>query len=70
MIDRSGSMYWGDGAIKMAKESLITFIRSLPVGSTFNICGFGSSHEYLFKQSILYDEETMQKAIDDIETYD
>jgi len=59
LIDRSGSMYWGDNAITMAKESLKTFIHSLPDGSRFDICGFGSTHEYLFDSMTIYDEESM-----------
>ena len=63
-------MYWGDNAIKMAKEALKIFIHSLPNGSKFDICGFGSNHEYLFNQMTSYNEESMQKALIDIESYD
>ena len=77
LIDRSGSMYWGywgsgDTAIKMAKEALKIFVHSLPEGSKFNIIGFGSDFEFLFKDSTVvdYNELTMQEAIQDIETYD
>ena len=63
-------MYWGDRAIKMAKEALKTFIHSLPDGSRFNICGFGSNHEYLFRTMTTYNESSMQRALADIETYD
>jgi len=52
-------MYWGDNAIKMAKEALKIFIHSLPEGSKFDICGFGSTHEYLFNQMTSYNEESM-----------
>lgn len=63
-------MYWGDNAIKMAKEALKTFIHSLPDGSKFDICGFGSTHEYLFNRMTEYDEDSMQAALDDIKDYD
>jgi hypothetical protein len=42
LIDRSGSMYYGNKAIIMAKEALKVFLHSLPEGSKFNIVGFGS----------------------------
>jgi hypothetical protein len=48
MIDRSGSMYYGQNAIGMAKEALKIFIHSLPEGSKFNVCSFGSRFEFLF----------------------
>ena len=50
LIDRSGSMYWGDqgAAIKMAKRALEIFMHSLPDGSKFNICGYGTGFEFLF----------------------
>lgn len=63
-------MYWGDSAIVLAKEALKIFIHSLPEGSKFNICGFGSSHEFLFPKSVDLNEANMQKALDDVETYD
>lgn len=48
-------MYLGNGAIKMAKKALKIFMHSLPEGSKFNICGFGSSHEFLFNDDIVVD---------------
>ena len=48
MIDRSGSMYYGQNAIGMAKEALKIFIHSLPEGSKFNVSSFGSRFEFLF----------------------
>jgi len=71
LIDRSESMYWGDEAIKMASTALKIFMHSLPEGSKFNICGFGSDHEFLFEQSIVvdYSEETLKMALNDISTY-
>jgi len=60
----------GNETIKLAKEALKIFIHSLPEGSKFNICGFGSSHVFLFPKSVDLNEENMQKALDDVETYD
>ena len=48
LIDRSGSMYQGDKAIKTAKEALKLFLHSLPDGSFFNVVSFGTNFEYLF----------------------
>ena len=42
LIDRSGSMYWGEKPIKTAKEALKLFLHSLPDGSYFNVVSFGS----------------------------
>jgi len=39
--------------IKMAKEALKIFIHSLPEGSKFNVCSFGSTHEWLFNDTIV-----------------
>ena len=49
MIDRSGSMYWGEKSIKTAKEALKLFLHSLPDGSYFNVVSFGSGFKYLFE---------------------
>ena len=48
VIDRSGSM--GGQKIKDAKTALVLFVKSLPVGCKFNILGFGSNFETLFKE--------------------
>ena len=45
LIDRSGSMYY---TIKMAREALILFLYSLPAGSKFNVCSYGSRHQFMF----------------------
>ena len=60
-----------DGAITKAKEALKVFVHSLPEGSKFCICSFGSSFEFTFKQKIEdYNEENMNIAINDINTFD
>ena len=41
LIDRSYSMYH---TIKLAREALTLFLYSLPAGSKFNICSYGSCH--------------------------
>ena len=64
-------MYWGDSPIVMAAEALKVFVHSLPSGSKFNICSFGSHYTYLFPDAIVkdYNQETMKLALQDIDTY-
>ncbi|CAF3519838.1 unnamed protein product [Adineta steineri] len=64
IVDCSGSMSEGS-RIGLAKEAMLLFIRSLPVGSHFNIIRFGSRFDILFKDEVLttvYNEETAKKA--------
>jgi hypothetical protein len=63
LIDRSGSMRGG----KMAQcvDALQIFLRSLPVGTPFNIVSFGSEHSSLFAEGCLpLDDETLKRATD------
>jgi Ca2+-binding EF-hand superfamily protein len=60
ILDRSGSM---EGApIRMAKNALQLFLRSLPRNCRFNIVGFGSRCDFLFEQAVDYDGESLQRA--------
>lgn len=55
----------GANKIGLAKEAMLLFIRSLPVGSRFNIIRFGSTFDVLFKSetmTAIYDEETVNQA--------
>ena len=56
LIDRSGSMH---STIKMAREALILFLLSLPSGSKFNVCSYGSHFEFIFPdvRSVPYNDE-------------
>jgi len=47
VLDRSGSMGTGN-RIEKAKESLIIFLKSLPVGSYYNIYSFGTSFKSMY----------------------
>ena len=67
IIDRSGSM--GGNRISLAKQALMLFIRSLPPDSLFNVVSFGSSYELMFDQNKKYDNNTMQQALSEIETF-
>ncbi|KAK3311062.1 uncharacterized protein B0T15DRAFT_520285 [Chaetomium strumarium] len=62
VCDRSYSMGTGK---KMAnlKAALNLFLKSIPVGSKFNICSFGGTHEFLFPSgSQTYDAWTLEEA--------
>lgn len=64
VIDRSGSM--GD-KISTLQSSLRVFLKSLPVGVYFNICSFGSRHEFLWEKSVPYDKSSLDQALEFIE---
>lgn len=69
IIDRSGSMH--GSRIKEAKDSLLLFLKSLPTGCYFNIIGFGSNFEALFKESsVPYTEESLKTALNYQEVLD
>ncbi|CAF0794617.1 unnamed protein product [Adineta ricciae] len=64
IVDCSGSMSEG-GRIDHAREAMLLFIRSLPVGSRFNIIRFGSHYDILYNDEVLtmiYNEENAKKA--------
>ena len=44
-------------------------MHSVPQGSKFNLCGFGSDFEFLYPESVDYNEKTMEEALEDIDTY-
>ena len=68
LIDRSGSMH---NRIKLARQALITFLQSLPVGSRFNICSYGSRHEFMYPQcrSVPYTDNSLKRAIQQVSTF-
>ncbi|XP_075695941.1 von Willebrand factor A domain-containing protein 5A-like isoform X2 [Rhinoderma darwinii] len=70
VVDRSGSMECamnsGPNApqrIQSAKETLVLLLKSLPLGCYFNIFGFGSHFESFFTESTEYTQQTMEKAV-------
>ena len=66
VVDRSGSM---GGKIEMLVSALKVFLKSLPVGVKFNICSFGSGYDFLFSQSKGYDQSTLTKALQHLDTF-
>ena len=62
IVDCSGSMH-GENKIDYVRQSMVLFLKSLPLNSHFNIIRFGSSYESLFDQAtVLYNEENSKKA--------
>ncbi|CAF3425625.1 unnamed protein product [Rotaria socialis] len=64
IVDCSGSMT-ADNGIGLAKEAMLLFIRSLPLGSHFNIIRFGSNFDILFDgetMTTVYNESTAKVA--------
>ncbi|KAG0126833.1 hypothetical protein HOY82DRAFT_569293 [Tuber indicum] len=59
VVDRSGSM---QDKIATVRSALQLFLASLPVGSYFNICSFGSNRSFLWPQSKKYSEESLNVA--------
>ena len=50
--------------IEVAKEALKLFIRSLPIGSKFNVYSFGSDFSALFSAPVDYNEENVEKSLE------
>ena len=68
VCDQSASMSGSD--MKLAKEALQVFLKSLPVGVKFNICSFGSRHSFLFPRSASYGQDTLAQATHHAERLD
>lgn len=68
VADQSGSMEGGRTITLVA--ALRVLLKSLPVGIKFNICAFGSTHEFLWKQSHAYDEKSLTEALKFLDTFD
>lgn len=61
VVDCSGSMCGTN--IQIAANTLITCIKSLPMGSHFNIVAFGSRFRKLFHSSQVYQPSSMEAAV-------
>ncbi|KAF4991541.1 hypothetical protein FGRMN_7744 [Fusarium graminum] len=67
LCDRSGSMAGQESNLKSALE---IFLKSVPVGVKFNICSFGSSFSFLWDRSQTYSQETLDKAVQHVQTFE
>lgn len=68
VADQSGSM---QGArTKTLVTALRVFLKSLPVGIKFNICYFGTYHSFLFPESQVYDQKSLDKALRSLDGLD
>lgn len=68
VADQSSSMR-GDRT-KTLVAALRVFLKSLPVGIKFNICYFGTYDSFLFPESQLYDQESLEKALESLNGLD
>lgn len=68
IADRSGSMQGPN--MSTLKAALKVFLKSIPLGCTFNICSFGSVYKFLWHESQVYDERTLAEAIAHVETFE
>ncbi|KAI0526388.1 von Willebrand factor type A domain-containing protein [Xylaria bambusicola] len=62
IVDRSGSMEVIIGAMTV-------MLKSLPIGTKFNICSFGSTHSFLWRRSKSYNDTTLNEALNHIDTF-
>ena len=68
LIDRSGSM--SGSSIAQARNALLLALGSLRRGDSFNVYGFGSSFESLFRGPVAYDDGTLDAARDAVRRWD
>lgn len=58
-------------SIKLARQALMLFLQSLDFGSFFNICSYGTDHEFLFKEgSVQYNENNLNYAISLVKNFE
>lgn len=61
IADQSGSMRGEKNTALVS--ALSTFLKSIPFGVRFNICPFGSRHEFLWEKSQLYTSDNASQAL-------
>ncbi|KAL8911577.1 MAG: hypothetical protein Q9171_003291 [Xanthocarpia ochracea] len=66
VADRSGSMA---AKIPTLISALKIFLKSLPVGITFNLCSFGSNHSFLWPKSQAYSRDSVAEALAHVEGF-
>ena len=65
LVDQSGSM--SGSSIKVASKALLLFLQSLPVGSYYQIIGFGSDYEAYDKTPKEYNQKNIEQSIKIVE---
>ena len=65
LIDQSGSM--SGSAIKVASKALLLFLQSLPVGSYYQIIGFGGKFKAYDKTPKEYNQKNIKESIEIVE---
>ncbi|KAI9640496.1 hypothetical protein NHQ30_011242 [Ciborinia camelliae] len=67
VVDRSGSM---EDNMVMVISAMKVFLISLPLGTYFNICSFGTRFEFLWPKSKQYTPDSLEEALQEIETFE
>lgn len=67
IVDQSGSMEGSKTAALI--DALTIFLKSLPNDVHFNVCAFGTRHEFIFEKSQPYNQTTATKALDFVKTF-
>ena len=57
---------WGN--VNTLKSAMTVFLKSMPVGVTFNICSFGTLNSFLWPKSRAYTKETLETASAHVQT--
>lgn len=66
IVDRSGSMH---GKMNLVIRAMTILLKSLPVGTKFNICSFGTEHSFLWPRSKSYDDANLSEALSHIDAF-
>jgi hypothetical protein len=67
IADQSGSMQGAKNTALVA--ALKTFLKSLPPGVRFNICAFGTRHNFLWEKSVPYNQENFNQALRFVQSF-
>ena len=68
VCDRSGSMR-GQKIVSL-RNALKVFLKSLPVGTKFNICSFGGRFSFLWPKSKSYSQASLDEAMNHVESFE
>ena len=67
VADQSGSM--DGGRTTTLVSALHILLKSVPHGSKFNVCAFGSAHRLLWEKSQEYDEKSLAEALSFVKSF-